>query len=113
MKNSILILAILVVFTMAPVTLPAAESKNADPLMGAVEFGSNNEVTGLVWKTGRINTIDDTGMVVDDVGYVFAPDVKFFGATGVKLTRMNFFPGMTVKFVLDNDLRTVLSLVKR
>ena len=112
MKNSILIVAILVLI-MAPVTLPAAESKNADPLMGAVEFGSNNEVTGLVWKSGRIDTIDEKGMVVDDVGYVFAPDVKFYGANGVTVTRMNFFPGMSVKFVLANDLRTVLSLVKR
>ena len=112
MKNSIVIMAILVLLV-APVTLPAAEPNSSDPLMGAVEFGSNQEVTGLVWKSGRIDTIDEKGMVVDDVGYVFAPNIKFYGANGVSVTRMNFFPGMSVKLVLDKDLRTVLSLVKR
>jgi hypothetical protein len=95
---------------MAPVVMSAAET-TADPLMGAVEFGSEG-AGELVWKSGRLHSIDADGAVIDDLGYRFASNVKFYGANGTELTRQNFFPGTTVKFVLGKDLRTILSLVK-
>ncbi|MEW6076337.1 MAG: hypothetical protein AB1724_00850 [Thermodesulfobacteriota bacterium] len=110
MKKGMLIV-IMMAMILAPLALPAEESVPADPLMGAVEFGTQEEPE-LVWKSGRIDSINDNGMVVDDAGYRFSTDIKYYSESGVRLTRLNFSPGTPVKFVLKKDLVTVVALVK-
>lgn len=111
MKKSLLMIGILALI-MLPIVLPAADSTANDPLMGAVEFGSE-ENPERVWKTGRIERIDEEGMVVNDIGYQFTTHTKYYSATGNDLSRMNFFSGTSVKFVLEKDMKTVVSLIKQ
>jgi hypothetical protein len=111
MKKGMLIL-IMMAMMLAPLALLAEEpAPDDDLLMGAVKFGTQEEAE-LVWKSGRINTIDDKGMVVDDAGYSFSPDIKYYSESGARLTRLNFLPGTPVKFVLKKDLVTVIALLK-
>jgi hypothetical protein len=103
---------------MAPAVLLAEESgKVVDPLMGAVKFGEHEDSTPLVWRSGRIDYIDETGIIVADLGYQFLPETKFYTASGAPLSWMNFHPGNMVKFVLRREPETgyrisIVSLVK-
>ena len=120
MKKRVLILGMLgMLFMIAvPTILPAAETAASDdPLMGAVKFGEHTAYTELIWKSGRIENIDETGIRVADLGYAFTPETKYYSATGQPLTRMNFHKGTPVKFVLKRDpvtksLVTIVSLIK-
>lgn len=117
MKKALFILG-MVAALMAPAILPAVEENTVvDPMMGAVKFGEHEDSTELVWKSGRIEDIDETGIRVNDLGYRFIPDTKFYSASGVTLTRLNFHVGDEVKFVIRREPKTgyrmtIVSLVK-
>ncbi len=111
MKKYLLMIGILVLM-MVPMVLPAADSTATDPLMGAAELGTR-ENPELVWKSGKINRVDEIGMTIDDVFYEFNPDTTFYSTSGIKITSSNFFPGTSVKIVLKNDMKTVVSVVKQ
>ena len=113
MRKFMLILGMLMLMAMPA----AAETGEGDPLMGAVKFGEHNARTELIWKSGIIRDIDETGIRVGDLGYGFVPETKFYSADGTLITRMNFHKGTRVKFVLKRDpvtyyLVTIVSLVK-
>jgi hypothetical protein len=117
MKKTLLILGMLLVL-LAPASLPAEETAVVNPLlMGAVQFGEHSARTELIWKSGRIEDIDETGMRVADLGYRFVSETKFYSASGQSLSWQNFNAGTSVKFVIRREpktgyLITVISLIK-
>ena len=102
---------------LVPAPSPAADPGADDPMMGAVKFGEHEDTTPLVWRSGRIEYIDATGIRVNDLGYQFLPETKFYSASGQPLTWMNFPIGTRVKVVLRREPVTgyrvnIVSLVK-
>ncbi len=88
---------------------PAKEN----PLLGAEEATPANwNKPGLVWKSGTIDRIGEEMVVIGDVGYVLVDATRFYTEDGTQLTRLNFYKGTRVTFVLAEDRQTILSLMK-
>ncbi|MDY6904003.1 MAG: hypothetical protein SWH61_04885 [Thermodesulfobacteriota bacterium] len=90
-----------------------AEERANDPLMGAVPFGEEyDHQPPLVWKSGTIDILTEDNIVIDDVSYELASNVRFYTEDGMRINRFSFREGTKVKFVLKNNLQTIVSLVK-
>lgn len=110
MKKIILLgLMLLVVFPI----IGYSQEGPVDPLMGAKPFGEEYATPpALVWKVGKIDVVKEDRVIIDDATYKLTENTKFYSASGNELTLLNFHPGTSVKFVLKQDLRTIVSLVK-
>lgn len=113
MKKMMMILAGLMLMVAATAF---SEGQNiSDDVLGGAEAASpiNWDSDKLVWKTGKIDSIDPDGVVINDKGYHWSNfGVRFIGIDGTILDEGKFNQGMNVTFVLENDRNTIVTLIK-
>jgi len=66
---------------------------------------------GFAGGTGTIDSIGENAVVINDMKYEFASNVKFLSNTGDDLTKSLFKKGDPVDFILNSD-REILALQK-
>ena len=111
MKKRWIETVVLIIMMMAPAGLVA--QTRVDPLMGAEQGTADNwNKNVLIWSEGLIDSIDKDGVVIDDSGYLLSSTTKFYSDNGTALTVRNFSAGTPVRYVLDKDRRTIVSMIK-
>ena len=113
MKKMTMILAGLMLMVAATAF---SEGQNiSDDALGGAEAASpvNWDSDKLVWKTGKIDSIDSDGVVINDKGYHWSNfGVRFLGIDGTILDEGKFHQGAKVTFVLENDRKTIVTMIK-
>lgn len=102
---------VVLIMMMVPAFLMAQDK--ADPLMGAQEGTADNwKKSVLIWSEGVIDSIDKDGVVINDSSFEFSSATKFYSDNDTALTVRNFSAGTPVRYVLDKDRRTIVSMIK-
>ncbi len=76
------------------------------------ELSDDMSEEGFAEGTGTIYSIEKDAVVINDMKYTFASNVKFLSDTGGGLTKSMFKKGDPVNFVLDSNSE-ILTLQKR
>lgn len=113
MKRWFILAALIGLMVLAGSVVSAQETGNtAGPLTGAEKatpVNWNSEIP--VWKTGQIDAINSSGLVINDTRYRFTVETRFLATDGSELSIASFSRGEDVTFVLEADRVTVVSLI--
>lgn len=63
-------------------------------------------------NTGKIDLIDSEGIVIEDSRYLLSRGTTFFTENGILTNLTSFNQGTEVTFVLGNDGKTIVKLIK-